>query len=652
MIKMLSVALSLVPVIGMAQPTINAITPELATVGTSININGSGFNAIAANNTVYFGQVKASVLSATASTLNVQVPSGAAYGPLQVYNNGLLGTSAKSFNPTFAGGLLNSVTFQPMTNFPAGLSPYGVCIHDIDMDGKPDIINTNYYAQGISIHRNSSAGNIFALDAALAVTGNSAPITAKAGDMDGDGKPDLVSADFGSAGVSIFRNQSTPGNLNVDNGILFNTAAGPYDVELSDLDGDGKLDVVTPNYYVANIVILRNTSSPGNFSFAPGLTLTASYEPISVVCRDFDGDGKQDIALAMSYNTQVAVYKNQSTPGVLSFDAPIFYSAGPYPYHICSGDLDGDGKTDLAVASYGSSSASVFRNISTAGTIDFAALQQIPMANTQEVLAIADIDGDGKPDLAAAQTGSSTIAAARNISVPGSIAFDIPYLFGTDNAPRWLAMGDLNADGKPDAVTANNGGVNNISVLINQAGAFPLPIQDFKWQLGRENLMDKIDWQYKHDESGSKFIIEVSADALHFKTVAEVPAHSGALLQSETYYTVPAFEGRRSYRIRGVDADGHEFLRSGVLSLQDDHTLPAVQVYPNPAVHTDVVTAIAKGIHNTIWTLWSATGQCVQKGQIDANAHSFQWTVPVQNLPAGIYHLKVADRNIPLEILR
>ena len=90
----------------------------------------------------------------------------------------------------------------------------------------------------------------------------------------------------------------------------------------------------------------------------------------SVAIGDIDGDGKSDLAVANYNSNTVSVFRNISTSGSIStssFATKVDFATGSYPFSVAIGDIDGDGKSDLAVANYNSNTVSVFRNTSTSG---------------------------------------------------------------------------------------------------------------------------------------------------------------------------------------------------------------------------------------------------------------------------------------------
>ncbi|HET6994112.1 MAG TPA: FG-GAP-like repeat-containing protein, partial [Chitinophagaceae bacterium] len=178
-----------------SQPKINSFSPASGPVATAVTIKGTGFNTTAANNTVYFGAVKAVVTSSTDTTVFVTVPAGASYQPISVTNNNLTGYSTLPFVVTFAGGgsAFTSTSFLPKADFTTGNYPHCALTADFNDDGKADIIVSRGSSSDVSVLKNTSSGTTisFASAALFAATGNNHEGAATA-DFDGDGKIDFV----------------------------------------------------------------------------------------------------------------------------------------------------------------------------------------------------------------------------------------------------------------------------------------------------------------------------------------------------------------------------------------------------------------------------------------------------------------------------
>ncbi len=471
-------------------PVIASFCPQSGTAGTAVNISGFNFDPTPSNNIIYFGAVQAAVSAASVTNLVVTVPVSATYGPITETVNGLTAYANQPFLPTFSGDgsgiTVNS--FAPQLVLPAGSGPNKVVIADLDGDGKPDLIVANDYGNTISLYRNiSTNGSLTAGSFAPPVNlvtppGSYSPMGLAVADVDGDGKLDIIVSDYDESIVSVYRNTCTPGNISSNSfatRVDFATGAQPQGVEVRDLDGDGKPDLLVANSGDGSVSILRNTGVPGSLttnSFAPRVDMATGSSCQSVAVGDLDGDGKPDVVAVNSGSGTVSLLRNISTPGSLttnSFAAKVDIAVLSSPVQVAIGDLDGDGKPDLTVTFYlPQTVVSVFRNISTVGSLttnSFAPGIVFPLGGRGHTPAIADLDGDGKPDLAVVTELNSLLSIFRNVSTPGSFT-NSSFAPRVDLATGWnawgVAIGDLDGDGRPDIVFCNSYD-NTISVYQN-----------------------------------------------------------------------------------------------------------------------------------------------------------------------------------------
>jgi len=296
-------------------------------------------------------------------------------GKLDLVVANQLGNSVSVLRNTSTSGSITSSSFSSKIDFAAGNSPYGTAIVDVDGDGKPEMIVTNYLSNSVSVFKNIGApGSITAssfepkVDFTMGIANARAP---SIGDIDGDGKPDLVVASDNNNTISVFRNTSTTGSITISSfapKVDFTTGSNPFDAAIGDIDGDGKLDLVVPNFVSSTVSVFRNTSTIGSInssSFAPKVDFTTGISAIEAAIGDFDGDGKLDFLVANYYSNTVSVFKNSSALGDItttSFASKVDFQTGATPYGTAIGDVDGDGMPDLLITNQGGSSVSVLRN--------------------------------------------------------------------------------------------------------------------------------------------------------------------------------------------------------------------------------------------------------------------------------------------------
>jgi len=479
-------------IVSLPTPTITGFAPANGPIGTTVIITGTNFSTSTSSNLVYFGATRALVSGATTTQLTVIVPAGATYQPITVTRSGSTAYSASPFLVTFPdGGTLSApCSFAPKVDFITGSGSYTTAMGDLDGDGKTDLVVTNVAGNSVSILRNTSVtGTIDATSFAPAVTLDLTPNTGAfgvaIGDLDGDGKQDIVVSNYTSDNISIYRNISTPGTLTTGSfaaKVDFATDTGPYTVAIGDLDVDGKPDIAVTAYNGGNAVSLfRNTSVPGTInagSFAARFDINTASYPYGLAIGDLDADGKPDLAVTNYIGSSVSLYRNTSTSGVIdasSFESAVDYGVGTSPLSVAIGDLDADGKPEVTVANYASNNLTILKNATTSGAFtagSFGAVGNFTTDPNPENIVITDLDGDGKPDLATGNQFGPSVSLLKNEST-GVITFapfvEFAALFNT----RLAAVGDLDGDGKPDLAVAS-AGVGSVSVLRNTVSSLPV----------------------------------------------------------------------------------------------------------------------------------------------------------------------------------
>jgi serine/threonine protein kinase len=474
-------------------PVIISFSPASGSAGMAVTIHGINFDPVPGNNIVFFGAVRAAVNAASTTYLAVTIPAGAQYAPITEAANGMTAYSRYPFLPSFSGvGTLSSSSFAGNFNIDAGNGPVRVLAADIDGDGKPDLVVANDFDQTVWIYHNISASgtltaNSFAppviLQVGTKLNGRDALVGLAVADLTGSGRLDIILADRYTGNISIFQNLCSPGEITTNSfgaRIDIPVAGTPTAVAVRDMDGDGKPDIITVNTDNNSISILRNINvrgaSLGSNSFAPAVSFPTGPTPTDLAIGDMDRDGKPDVVTG-SYTDNgqpaISVLRNISAPGNIVLAPHVDFAGPSHVNGLALGDLDGDGKLDVVVACGNlTKGISVYRNTSTPGDIttnSFAQAVNFDAGGWANVVALGDLDGDGKLDIVTETQSPNHISLFRNMSSRGSFTknslgarIDLP----SGDHPQGLAISDLDGNERPDLIF-NNQYDNTVSIAPN-----------------------------------------------------------------------------------------------------------------------------------------------------------------------------------------
>ncbi|HEY5611027.1 MAG TPA: FG-GAP-like repeat-containing protein, partial [Thermoanaerobaculia bacterium] len=365
-----------------------------------------------------------------------------------------------------------SATFTG-TTINTSSNPIGVAAGDLDCDEKPELVVGFGSGGSISVLPNTSNGGVISFGTAQSFTTQLAPNDVAIGDLDGDGRADLATANDQGSSVSILRN-TTSGSLSFTSTTLPTNSSAMRFIEMGDLDGDGRLDLVATQFAVSSLNIFRNTSSVGSISFN-SQTLSINKSDAHVALGDLDGDGKLDLILTHGSSNQFEVRRNTSTVGSITFAAEALFPTAGQPAGVVVADIDADSKSDVIVASEGPENVSVFRNTTTGGTISFAARVDFTTPADPTDVRVADFDGDGRPDLAV--ISSSTLSTLRNTSSAGTISFATREDSSIGGKSADVTVADFDRDGKSDIGVTNNGG--NTAVIFRNTTVTTATADDY-----------------------------------------------------------------------------------------------------------------------------------------------------------------------------
>ncbi|MBC8028587.1 MAG: VCBS repeat-containing protein [Pyrinomonadaceae bacterium] len=312
--------------------------------------------------------------------------------------------------------------------YPVGNDVRALATADFDGDGRPDIASANADAGSVTVLRKVARGvpadiNSYAV--------GSFPISIAAGDFNGDGKPDIVTANNSSSNISLLLNDGTGTFLPSS---AFAVGGGPRWLATGDLNRDGALDVAVATS--SNVTILRGNGS-GGFNTPINLQTGASH----IAVADFNNDGNLDLAFSAG---SIQIRLGNGTGNFPSISCGAVGNQG-----FAVGDLNGDGKLDLVAADV---LPQQFHYMQGDGTGCFVSMPNIDVskAGAPRYVTFGDLNNDGKLDI---MGGPSVMLN------DGAGGFNAVTPFGTGSSSDVAVVGDFDADGNLDLATAATGSV-------------------------------------------------------------------------------------------------------------------------------------------------------------------------------------------------
>ncbi len=417
--------------------------------------------------------------------------------------------------------------FDPLPTISGTEAAEGIALVDLDGDGQLDLaasdFETGTNAEKVGIYRGLGNGTF---SSPIYVTAGNNPEYIAAGDFNNDGKVDLAvaTAQSGSAtvnNVAILINQSTPGNLSLTGvACAANDPRCPtggnliQNIAVGRINNDNFLDIAVANNNdsVNSATLFYGT---GNGNFATPLPTIFSDRPWFVSLADIDGINGLDLIAAIGDEDKIEIKYNDGNgnlPQSTFVDVPF---TGDFPYSVVTADFDGNGKQDFATANSNSRNVSVYLQNNAGIFTPANGSPYFILANrTPRFINLGDFNADQKLDIVTANEGTSGGFAVLLGQTGGSFGGLVNFVTDTDNA-RQVMVGDLTGDNRPELVLSNVAASDKIFVRKNTcADVVNRPHFDYDGD-GKTDLSifrpSNGQWWMNRSSNGSTFVVTFGA---------------------------------------------------------------------------------------------------------------------------------------------
>lgn len=363
-------------------------------------------------------------------------------------------------------------TTAPAAFAPAARTLYSCCLlnavaaADLNGDGRQDIVTGNGVSYDFSVLL-ATGPDSFAEAVNYPVgTPEAGRVVVAAGDIDEDGDIDIVATGTTFDALAWLYPGDGEGGFGAAREFSLGSAMFAQAIEVADVNGDGHLDIVTANGGTANVSVLLGNGSGG---FAAVRTFAVPQGPEGLAVGDADGDGHADIVTTGRTDFVVAILAGDGS-GEFAAATELSVGRNADPFDVTIADIDGDGDRDLVTSNAGSD-GSEFPPIELPGSVSllrsdgqggFAAAEVVPLDPTPgraHAVVVADVTADGHPDIIVSQTNGN---AATVLVGDGSGGFGVQLVRPTGVQPSPLAIADVTGDGHPDIITGNT---ESVSIL-------------------------------------------------------------------------------------------------------------------------------------------------------------------------------------------
>ncbi|HJQ98398.1 MAG TPA: FG-GAP-like repeat-containing protein, partial [Candidatus Polarisedimenticolaceae bacterium] len=380
-------------------------------------------------------------------------------------------------NPNSAGSQPSGVSFgPPRTITTSARGANAIFAADLDGDGDTDLVSASALDDKIAWYENTGAGSFGPQQVITLLADRASSVVAS--DLDGDGDLDVLSGSYDDDKIAWYENTDGEGTFGSQQ-VISTLADGVYSVFAADVDGDGRVDVLSAAGIDYELAWYRNL---GSGTFGSQQVVTALAAGIhSVSAADVDGDGDIDALSASQFDSTIAWYEN--TDGLGTFGPQqVIYAQASNAWSVIAADMDGDGDTDVVSASWGDDKFRWYQNDGSPGGLGDWTVHDISSpgdADGATSVVASDVDADGDLDAVGVMLGK--VVWYENLDGVGNFGPQQTVSTIANNSGDAVLSADVDGDGDVDVLSAEADGfldTNKIAWYENQtihrSAAFPV----------------------------------------------------------------------------------------------------------------------------------------------------------------------------------